>query len=482
MEWQLVTTNRNPLLIYELKIAGFRLGFQSLLGFDYSNIKWDRGKIFAHVPTHAAIAKALSERYEQNPTFFDRLFSQERTAASRLLATSKDVGNLDDDSSRSLWSAAERFFQDYPKLTVFLMVNVICGVVLEEKLDSILSARGDLRSKDERRDFALRIARSAPATRTSAANRALSRIGLMQDARARNKAAQRFARRFAWISLEDGFGTPLDTQEVLRRAEDMCPMPSTHGQREDERDHEIPDDEPSAGLLGLSTVERTVAAHFQEVVFLRTFVNEEINRCGLFARPLFLRLAERLGASYDSLFYARADEIGSCLAEGRPLPGDELRERREGYAVVMQNGRLRMFWGGALRRLDEGPSERAAIGHVFHGQVACKGCAAGTARIVSQASDLGKLQQGDILIAGALTPDYTVGIRKAAGISSDVGGMNCHAAIISREFGIPCVVGLQSASCMLSDGDIVRLDAEAGTLTKEGDAGQSLPRDSHRSR
>ena len=57
-------------------------------------------------------------------------------------------------------------------------------------------------------------------------------------------------------------------------------------------------------------------------------------------------------------------------------------------------------------------------------------------------------------------------MKKAAAIVTDEGGITCHAAIISREFNIPCIVGTQIASSLLKDGDLVEVDAEKGVVRK----------------
>jgi pyruvate,water dikinase len=57
-------------------------------------------------------------------------------------------------------------------------------------------------------------------------------------------------------------------------------------------------------------------------------------------------------------------------------------------------------------------------------------------------------------------------MKKATGIVTDFGGMLCHAAIISREYGIPCVVGTQKATKVFKDGDLIELNAYNGTARK----------------
>ena len=85
---------------------------------------------------------------------------------------------------------------------------------------------------------------------------------------------------------------------------------------------------------------------------------------------------------------------------------------------------------------------------------------------MEQASDIPKMKQGDILVSPATNPNLVPAMKKAAAIVTDFGGLTCHAAIVSRELGIPCVVGTKIATKVLRDGDRVAVNATLGEVTK----------------
>ena len=89
-------------------------------------------------------------------------------------------------------------------------------------------------------------------------------------------------------------------------------------------------------------------------------------------------------------------------------------------------------------------------------------------------ADAGKLADGEVLVAHMTAPDWVPLMRKAAAIVTDSGGMTCHAAIVSRELGIPCVVGTAEATKALRDGEVVTVDAGEGVVT-EGDSVAEAP-------
>ncbi len=98
------------------------------------------------------------------------------------------------------------------------------------------------------------------------------------------------------------------------------------------------------------------------------------------------------------------------------------------------------------------------------GQIAFKGRVTGIVKIVQTIEDIDKMQEGDILVSTATNPNLLPAMRKAAAFVTNVGGITCHAAIISRELGIPCIIGTKIATQVLKDGDLVEVDANEGVV------------------
>jgi pyruvate,water dikinase len=99
---------------------------------------------------------------------------------------------------------------------------------------------------------------------------------------------------------------------------------------------------------------------------------------------------------------------------------------------------------------------------LLKGAPASLGRASGVVRIVHSPADLDTVQAGNVLVAEQTSPDYVPAMKRAAAIVTDTGGRTSHAAIVSRELGIPCVVGTGTASHTLKDGQVVTVDATAG--------------------
>ncbi|VVB92402.1 Phosphoenolpyruvate synthase [uncultured archaeon] len=108
--------------------------------------------------------------------------------------------------------------------------------------------------------------------------------------------------------------------------------------------------------------------------------------------------------------------------------------------------------------------EKVATSAILEGLGASPGTAYGEAKLISDASELGKVKHGDILVAVMTTPDMVPAMKRAAAIVTDEGGLTCHAAIVSRELGCPAVVGTRKATELLSDGMMITVDGEKGLV------------------
>jgi len=108
------------------------------------------------------------------------------------------------------------------------------------------------------------------------------------------------------------------------------------------------------------------------------------------------------------------------------------------------------------------PSEPQTV--LLRGLGGAPGSASGAARVLTSLAESGSLSDGDVLVTHMTSPDWLPLMRRAAAIVTDSGGMTCHAAIVSRELGIPCVVGTGEATRKLRDGELVTVDATRGIV------------------
>ena len=138
---------------------------------------------------------------------------------------------------------------------------------------------------------------------------------------------------------------------------------------------------------------------------------------------------------------------------------------------AMENGKLYILQSRNITTIGKFSEMRSAAegtdaAPVLKGLPASPGYASGTVKVIRDISELSKVQKGDVLVTTMTTPDMVPAMERAAAIVTDEGGMTCHAAIVSRELGIPAVVGTEKATEVLKDGDVVTVDAYKGLVYK----------------
>ncbi|MBI2621690.1 MAG: phosphoenolpyruvate synthase [Candidatus Levybacteria bacterium] len=127
-------------------------------------------------------------------------------------------------------------------------------------------------------------------------------------------------------------------------------------------------------------------------------------------------------------------------------------------------------------------TEKVSFGElILKGDGASPGIVTGHVRIIKNASQIGSVEPGEVLVAPQTNPDYVPAMKKASAIVTDSGGRTSHAAIVSRELGIPAVVGAQTATKALKNGEVITVNGETGEIFKGGDltlstrAGETFP-------
>ncbi|VVB78125.1 Phosphoenolpyruvate synthase [uncultured archaeon] len=109
---------------------------------------------------------------------------------------------------------------------------------------------------------------------------------------------------------------------------------------------------------------------------------------------------------------------------------------------------------------------------ILNGLGSSPGVGIGTVKIIKSMNDLDKIKKGDVLVTEMTNPDMVVAMERSVAIVTDEGGITAHASIVSRELGIPCVVGTEKATSTLKDGMVVTVDGTNGKVY-EGKVGET---------
>jgi len=152
-------------------------------------------------------------------------------------------------------------------------------------------------------------------------------------------------------------------------------------------------------------------------------------------------------------------KFGEVIEEHYGHPQDVEWAIEKGKVYILQSRPVTTI------RKEEGAEVELEKGKILlRGLGASPGIGIGEVKVIFSEDEIWKIKVGDILVTTMTTPDMVPAMQKAAAIVSDEGGMTCHAAIVSRELGVPAVVGTKEATKVLKDGMVVTVDGEKGIV------------------
>jgi pyruvate,water dikinase len=182
--------------------------------------------------------------------------------------------------------------------------------------------------------------------------------------------------------------------------------------------------------------------------------------------PTFLREKPKLTEAQ----IVELAKIGQKLQEHYYFPQDvEWARDEEGNIFIVQTRPVTTIGEErkAQREVKKGSKDESytvSEAPLLTGSPASPGIGTGPAKILKSPKEISKVKQGDVLVAPMTSPDYVPAMRKASAIVTDQGGATSHAAIVSRELGIPCVVGTKDATKLLKDETVVTVDGARGQV------------------
>jgi phosphohistidine swiveling domain-containing protein len=220
--------------------------------------------------------------------------------------------------------------------------------------------------------------------------------------------------------------------------------------------------------FGLSEEIRRRFAIIRELSYQK-FYRKEVSFCAFHAiEGLQKEVARRFGLSLIQLRYFAYDEVMVALKGKGKLDANVANERLRGCIYHFLDGKHEIFCGKGMEKWLKLLPKEEKLGEIseLKGDCASPGKVRGIVRIVMNAKDIGKVKEGDILVSFSTNPQMVPGMKKAGAIVTDQGGITCHAAIVSRELKIPCIIGTKIATKALKDGELVEVDATNGIVRK----------------
>jgi len=272
---------------------------------------------------------------------------------------------------------------------------------------------------------------------------------------------------FSWLANTNFNSTFWNMENLLQRIKDIIEddvdirlneLEKIKKERENKIDELI-------SKLNLNKEEISLIETTRELVYFRSFRTDIQWKTGYYVYPLFQEIANRMNISIMDFHCLTYFEISDFL-ENNSLDKSSITKRKHRYAMVAEKGKINYYYDDAkideIKQVVESTEEKEI--KELKGSMASSGVVQGTVKVVHSVEDLSKVKQGDILVTSMTKPDYIIAMEKAAAFVTDEGGILCHAAIIAREMNKPCIIGTEKATKILSDGDIVEVNADKGVV------------------
>ena len=223
--------------------------------------------------------------------------------------------------------------------------------------------------------------------------------------------------------------------------------------------------EESSELGKLNKETQFLAGLLSNFAYYKDYRKKHQMIAGHYLDQLTGEVGRRVGFSPVEMRYTLPHEIESVFEN--KITRAEIRKRQKS-CLIDYGKTLEVYVGTRAKEVEAeifGDSSFEEVNEV-KGWGASQGNVTGKVRIIMDPKEVYLLKKGEILVTAMTSPDFVIAMKKAAAIVTDWGGVTSHAAIVSREFGIPCVVATNSATKVFKDGDLVQVDAVSGVVRK----------------
>jgi phosphohistidine swiveling domain-containing protein len=489
--WKKVVERKHPPLFMDILLRGQeRTVFERATGISFALTNVRKVKLGLYVDSNEmkTLMQIMEDSYEhEGSSFFERYAKRCYRICEALLKTAENLAGKDHTQLPNEDLVVDLRLYDSRAIDVaaFLESIIAAQWVLEEKFNKALRehlSNCGMVGRTEELKAALSISsnetfivqnmrevsRMAAKIQASAELNALfdQPIETILNCLSRNPEVAQdiddFLERFSWMKPLYYSGRPATRVDVIARLKQAlqgdCIEKVAQAQRQQKATRES--FSKAMGLIADNAALCTLANIVREFLHLRTYRLDVFFIAHNLLLGLFDEISGRIGLTYEDLIFLTVEEIVAATLGGNFSAKEIAARRKRGFAVSMEQGTVKWYSGSSLEEYLKSEWVGAAPTSELHGVVACRGRAHGIARIVLENADMDKVMRGDILVTTMTTPNFMEAIERAGAIVTSEGGMLCHAAIVSRELGLPCVIGTEIATEVISEGDELEIVAE----------------------
>ncbi len=278
--------------------------------------------------------------------------------------------------------------------------------------------------------------------------REIKRTAILDSSFDMEEALRNHAQMFAYLGYREPYSQGYNVDFFRQRLSEMNP------------------EEPVNPRLTVTFVEEEekMVELLREYVFFRNYRTEKLYEALFYLEHIWKTLARSHGLNETDLGWYRLAECSALFEQSERVSLSEIEVRKQGHGFLLRDNAISFIVGDVLKQKKATLNVVGSDVTELKGMVACSGTTTGKVKVLTSAKEQSKIEEGDVLVTFMTTPDYLPAMKRASAFVTDEGGITCHAAIVSRELGKPCIIGTRIATKVLRDGDEVEVDAMKGIV------------------
>ena len=358
-----------------------------------------------------------------------------------------DVSKLSDEELAELVEKLKKTFMHYfglAILTIFYMDKLVTDrEFLKEKVPGL-----------SENDFSI-IFKPTKSAAHFDEEHALGKLDLKDDG-----AVNNHIETYGWIPCIEPNDAAWTKEDIELRKKHL------HGK---DYDFEKTKKDFEALMQKLPEEQKKLAIIINEIAYIKDFRDDVRFKATYDTAKVYKEAAERNNLNLDDVMYLIDDEIVGMLKKEVTDFRRRIDERKKGYIILKEKDTIKVITGDEARKLvNEIAPEKEIPDSVteIKGIPAMKGKVTGKVVLIKSNADLKRVDESSVLVACFTRPHYLMAMSRAKAIVTDDGGLTSHAAIVSREFNIPCVVGTKNVTKFVKDGETIEVDADSGIVRK----------------
>lgn len=458
-EWYTQSANAVPIFVNFTAWCAFTM--RDILGYGYERFWWRFCKGYTDmnywVRDLQRLWKIIDENLNRDPLYLEKIKHMwtEGLRSNQEFFDRLDAVSLDDMTDEELVPVMKDCARAQVRANGVAHIIEPIGQEGEKELKKRLAA--DLGEKSSGSHFVLL---TAPSELSFVAReeRALWKISFLSK-KERDAALMRHIEKYFWVQNTYRGSRPLTTGILRER------LDTFRERKSDDVTAQVSAKKELVDTLPLSEKTKQLIEVIDFTAVWQDQRKEHILRSiSYFARVLD-EVARRTKLTTDALYQLSVSDLPAIESLERitDLTG-ELAERDNGVFFYWEGADESAISGQAYRQLEKELTSTGSVheGDQIYGSIANTGTATGRVSVCMNLSSLHKVQKGDILVTSMTRPEFMPALRRAAALVTDEGGITSHAAIVSRELGIPAIIGTKIGTKVLKDGMEVEVRAHHG--------------------